>query len=153
MPRVAATSARSPRADDRVAPSDAQQIDGLIARFFSAFTTEHARRDGLALLRELFVSDAVIVKYAAQQAQRYTLDEFIAPRAELLRDGRLRDFSESELGQHTEIFANVAQRRSSYAKSGVLDGQAFQAQGVKLMQLMRMPDGWRLTSLLWEDEP
>lgn len=131
---------------------DAQQIDALVTRFFSAFTSENAERDGLALLRELFVPQASIIKYAANVPEYYTLDAFIAPRAELLRNGRLRDFREWELTQQTQIFANVAQRCSTYAKSGTLDGQAFSARGVKLLQLVRAHDGWRLSSLVWEDE-
>jgi hypothetical protein len=132
--------------------TDRREIDALSARFFAAFSVEGALRDGLGVLRELFVAQARIVRAGELGLEFYDLEQFIAPRAELLASGRLQDFVEHELNHRCEIFGNIAQRCSHYAKSGVLDGQAFQGRGVKLMQLVKTSRGWQLSALSWRDE-
>jgi hypothetical protein len=71
----------------------------------------------------------------------------------LLAGGSLLAFVERELSERTEIFGSIALRSSTYTKSGVLDGTPFEGRGVKLMQLAKTADGWRLSALSWEDEP
>jgi hypothetical protein len=131
---------------------DKHSIDTLVAAFFAAFSVENATRDGLALLRELFIREAVIVKGGAPP-QVWSVAQFIEPRARLLAGGSLVAFVEHELSERTEIFGSIALRSSTYAKSGVLDGTSFEGRGVKLMQLVKTAEGWRLSALSWEDEP
>lgn len=128
------------------------EIEQLVGRFFAAFGTPEAQRGDLSVLRELFAPQALIVKRADAAPEFFSLDAFIAPRAELLRSGRLRQFREWEIEHATEIFGDIAQRRSHYAKAGTLDGAQFEAKGVKLLQLVRRHDGWRLSALCWQDE-
>jgi hypothetical protein len=132
---------------------DKHSIDALAAAFFGAFSVEHAQRDGLGVLRDLFIPDAVIVKAGEATPRVWSVTQFIEPRARLLAGGSLVDFAERELSERTEIFGSIAVRSSSYAKSGVLDGTAFEGRGVKLMQLVKTEQGWLLSALSWEDEP
>ena len=78
--------------------------------------------------------------------------EFIAPREKLLNSGSLVDFEEREIRETTRIFGDVAQRFSHYRKSGVLDGTPFETHGMKSLQFVRTQDGWRISSLIWDDE-
>jgi hypothetical protein len=41
---------------------------------------------------------------------------------------------------------------SGYAKSGVSGGAAFEARGVISTQFALTPDGWRMASMIWDDE-
>jgi hypothetical protein len=132
---------------------DKHCIDALVTAFFGAFSVEHARRDGLASLRGLFIPGAVIVKAGGAAPEVWNVAQFIEPRARLLAGGSLVAFVERELSERTEIFGSIALRSSKYTKSGMLDGTAFEGRGVKLMQLVKMPEGWRLSALSWEDEP
>lgn len=132
---------------------DRSQIEALIARFFAAFGTPRAHAGDLGALRELFVPEALIVKWGATGPEFMALEAFLAPREALFRSGRLREFREWELDHATELFSDIAQRRSRYAKSWTVDGQRFEEQGVKLLQLVRTRDGWRLSSLCWQDDP
>jgi hypothetical protein len=70
----------------------------------------------------------------------------------LLSCGRLVEFFEEEVSGRTDLFGGVAQRFSVYRKSGVLDGVAFSARGVKTLQFVRTVDGWRISAVAWEDE-
>jgi hypothetical protein len=95
----------------------------------------------------------MIIKNLGAQLVVYSVPEFIAPRAELLSSGRLTGFTEAETTQHTQIWGAIAQRWSSYSKSGVLDGVPFTGGGWKSSQFVDTPDGWRFASLIWDDEP
>jgi hypothetical protein len=124
-------------------------IDALTAAFFAAFSSPD-RVPGIA---QLFIPQGVIIKNLDAQPVVYSVPEFIAPRLELLAGGRLTDFSEAETTERTEIWGTIAQRWSSYSKSGILDGQPFTGGGWKSSHFVDTPDGWRFASLIWDDEP
>jgi hypothetical protein len=50
------------------------------------------------------------------------------------------------------VFGDVAQHFCSYEKSGVQDGVPFTGRGMKTVQLVRMPEGWRISAVAWDDE-
>lgn len=124
-------------------------IDALAAAFFNAFSSP----DSVPGIARLFIPDGIIVKNLGAQPVVYSIPEFIAPRVELLASGRLTGFTEVETTERTEIWGTVAQRWSSYRKSGILDGRPFTGGGWKSSQFADTPDGWRFSSLIWDDEP
>jgi hypothetical protein len=123
-------------------------IDALTTAFFEAFSSP----DRVPLIAQLFIPQGMIIKNLGAQPVVYSVPEFIAPRLELLASCRLTDFSEAETAERTQIWGNVAQRWSSYRKSGILDGQPFTGGGCKSSQFVNTPEGWRLCSLIWDDE-
>ncbi|MBK3494158.1 hypothetical protein JFL43_04645 [Viridibacillus sp. YIM B01967] len=62
------------------------------------------------------------------------------------------NFKEEEVYEITEIFGNIAHRFSLYRKIGVLAGEAFDTMGMKTMQFIRTPCGWKISSIAWDDE-
>ncbi|WP_405652841.1 hypothetical protein OG581_22705 [Streptomyces sp. NBC_01386] len=81
------------------------------------------------------------------------MDEFIEPRRKLLSDGRLVEFSEWETSEHTQIAGDIAARFGEYRKSGVMNGEPFEGGGTKSIQFVRTPEGWRIASFTWYDQP
>jgi len=132
---------------------DRAQIDALVRRFFAAFTNRGDAIPTLAALPHYFAADAV-VRMGDKLGDVTTTDVhgFIAPRAELLLGGRLREFEEHETGQRTEIEGPIAQRWLRYEKRGVLDGAPFEGAGTKAMQFVRTRRGWKIASLAWSDD-
>jgi len=127
------------------------EIDRLTNSFFALF----CNRDGapeLDRIFDLFVPHGLIAKCTGPDPEISTLHEFIAPRQELLTNGSLSDFSESETSEHPHVFGNIAQRISTYKKSGWLDGVPFSTRGVKTFQFLRTRTGWRILSVTWDDE-
>ncbi|NKI68882.1 DUF4440 domain-containing protein [Collimonas pratensis] len=132
--------------------ADQSEIDALVRAFFSVFTNKNGARPEVDAIHRMFIPQGLIIKCHGDHREIYTLQQFIAPRLQLLTSGQLTDFQEQEVSARTDIFGGIAQRYSVYEKSGVLDGQAFHAYGVKTLQLIRMEDGWKMVSLAWEDE-
>jgi hypothetical protein len=127
------------------------EIDRLTDSFFALFCNRNGPPD-LERIFDLFVPNGVIAKCTGTEPEISTLQEFIAPRQELLTNGGLTDFSESETSERTEIFGNIAQRISTYQKSGDLDRVPFSTRGVKTFQFVRTRAGWRILSVTWDDE-
>ena len=94
----------------------------------------------------------LIVKSCGADFEAYDLALFIAPRRKLLEDGTLTEFGEWEVSERTEVLGQVAQRMSIYRKRGRLQGVPFDTHGVKSLQFVKTPAGWRIAALAWDDE-
>jgi hypothetical protein len=127
------------------------EIDALVAAFFRLFSNRGGRKVDLTLLFELFIPEGAIIKNIGPEPVIYDLKAFIAPREKLLNGGNLVDFWEQEVAERTDIFGNIAQRFSLYRKGGVQSGVGFVVMGMKTTQFVRTPNGWRMSSLVWDD--
>lgn len=127
-------------------------LDRLTASFFDAFTNENGKKLNVRALSELFIPEAMIIKNTDCAPIIYSLKQFIEPREKLLSEGNLMNFKEEEVYEITEIFGNIAHRFSLYRKIGVLSGEAFDTMGMKTMQFIRTPGGWKISSIAWDDE-
>ncbi len=134
------------QSDDEIA------IDDLTAVFFSAFTNRGGAMPNVDSLYEVFIPEARIVKNIDGSPEIYDVAGFIEPRRAVLTDGSLQDFSEEEFSANTVIFGNIAQRFSRYRKSWTAGGEKFEGGGAKSIQFVRTPQGWRIASLVWDDE-
>jgi len=132
--------------------SDKKAIDNLTRQFFSIFTNRDGAVPGFGIINDLFIPEGLIVKAFGPSPEVCSLDDFIEPRRVMLTDGTLTDFAEEETDEVTRILGNVAQRLSLYRKSGVRVEGPFEARGVKAFQFVRTPDGWRISSVAWDDE-
>ena len=133
--------------------SDAQgKIDALVANFFSAFDNRDGATPRLADLMNCFTDKATIVRRSDGGAELYTVREFALPRIELLTQGALLHFHETEVSSTTQIFDGIATRTSRYSKSGLLDGNDYSGSGTKCFQLVDLGTGWRIAALAWVDD-
>ena len=129
-----------------------EQIDDLIARFFSVFDNRKGSTPTLIELVACFTEKAIIVRRGDSGAEIYTLEEFAFPRVALLTHGALRNFHEHEISATTQLFDGIATHTSRYAKSGVLDGKEYSGSGTKCFQLVEAESGWRIAALAWVDD-
>lgn len=144
LPEVEASTAR--------VRNDKAQIDDIARRFFAGFTNKAGTLPAVGELARLFLSGAIVVKAVGAHPEIMDVRQFIAPREALLTDGRLVEFEELEVHEHTEVHGNVAQRWSTYRKSGILNGEPFEGAGQKSLQLVKTADGWKISALAWDDE-
>ena len=131
---------------------DRAAIAEVVKTFFAAFTSGPGVEARIEALRAAFLPEAVVVRTCGGVPVVYDVDGFLRPRAALLTDGTLVGFSEWELQGRTDVFGDVAQHFCSYAKEGVQDGVPFTGRGMKTLQLVRMPTGWRISGAAWDDE-
>lgn len=130
---------------------DERAIDELTGQFFDAFTNCGDAAPDVDRLYRLFAPDARIIKNVGAQPQVYDVAAFVEPRRAILTDGSLVDFCEKEISAKTEIFGNIAHRFSRYRKSWIAAGERCDGEGAKSLQFVRTPEGWKITSLIWDD--
>jgi len=131
---------------------DQSRIDALTGDFFRLFAPNADGKVSLEGIRRLFVARAMIAKACGEAFELYDLPQFIAPREKLLNEGTLAGFREWEESSRTDIFGCIAQRISFYRKSGRLNGVPFETRGVKTLQFVKTPRGWRISAVAWDDE-
>ncbi|WP_329226179.1 MULTISPECIES: GNAT family protein [unclassified Streptomyces] len=141
-----------PPASGSTAPADKAELDRLMTTFLGAFDNTNGSSPEVDLIRQVFIPQGMIISNTRTGPVVYDLDAFIEPRAKLLTDGTLTEFSEWEVSERTEIFESIAHRISQYRKSGFHDGERFEGAGRKTTQFVRTPVGWRMAALTWEDE-
>lgn len=132
--------------------ADKHAIDEVTAAFFNAFTNRGGAQPDVDVLYRLFIPEAVIVKTVGGSPVVYDVASFVEPRRTILTDGSLTDFREEETSEQTEVFGNIAQRFSRYSKSWVVSGERFAGAGTKSINFVRTPAGWKIASLVWDDE-
>lgn len=135
-----------------ISEDDRAALAGIVRTFFAAFTSGPDCAVRLDALRAVFLPEAVIVRTCGGEPAVYGVEGFIAPRQQLLTGGSLVDFREWEVWGQTEVFGDIAQHFCSYAKAGVQDGIPFTGRGMKTLQFVRTPAGWRISAAAWDDE-
>ena len=129
-----------------------EEIDAIVARFFSVFDNRSGAMPRFADLEECFTEKATIVRRSTSGADVYTVSEFGLPRIALLTGGGLRDFHEWETSSTTQVFSGIATRTSRYSKSGTMDAKPYAGSGTKCFHLVDLGAGWRIAALAWVDD-
>lgn len=132
--------------------ADRAEITRVVDTFFSAFVSGPQAADCGRVLREVLLPTAVVVRTCGGDPTAYTVEEFIAPRLELLTSGALQDFREWATDVRVDVFGDIAQVWCSYAKSWSQDGQDQHGRGMKSVQLVRNGRRWLVSAVAWDDE-
>jgi hypothetical protein len=128
------------------------ELDRLTAEFFSAVSFEAGEAPSYQNIYALFIEPGLLIKNSGAAPEVSSVRQFIEPRQATVAAGGLTQFREVELSETTEIFGNVAHRFSAYAKSGTLNGAAFEARGMIATQFILTPAGWKMSAMAWDDE-
>jgi RimJ/RimL family protein N-acetyltransferase len=132
--------------------ADKLSIDRLVKLFFNIFNNKNSSPD-LDLIYDICLPETLIIKKSKMDGlDVYDLRSFIEPRKLILSDGTLKQFEEHETDSETMITGNIAQRSSKYQKSGYLNANHFLETGNKFFQFIKTRDGWKISSVLWEDD-
>lgn len=129
-----------------------ENINNLVTSFFSIFDNRAGKRPDFDKLENMFIDGAFIIKRNDDHLEKMSISEFILPRKKLLTDGSLVEFNEWEIEQETIITMGIATRICKYGKNGILNGQQYIGKGEKHIQLLSMPLGWKIVSILWQDD-
>lgn len=79
----------------------------------------------------------------------FTVDEHRADAEDVLK---AIDFYEVETGHEIFVYGNIAHVVSRYDAYGDPEGSILLKRGINLIQLARTADGWKVYSVIWDDE-
>jgi len=132
---------------------DQLKIDELTNQFFRFIIPIKAvKKPHVQDIKKLFIKQGMIISNNSGEPIVYNLQEFIEPRKKMLTEGTLTNFSEYEISHKTEVFDHIAQRFSSYEKSGILNGIPFKTEGMKSIQFIKSDNQWKMVSVTWCDK-
>lgn len=123
----------------------------LLEAFLRGVSFETGQRPSYDELPPLFTDGARLLR-TGPVFDSWSVAEFVAARWAAFDSGQLTWFEETELAGETEQFGNVAHRFSAYAKRGATPGGPIDARGAISTQFARTDDGWRISSMAWDDE-
>ncbi|MEN3307321.1 MAG: hypothetical protein V7603_3523 [Micromonosporaceae bacterium] len=128
------------------------ELAELIEAFFRSVSFERGERPRYEAIRALFVDGGMLIRNTGDAPDFASVEEFIESRQAIFASGEMEMFCETEASAITELHGGVAHRWSTYDKAGVRGGVAFEARGLISTQFLRTADGWRMTSMAWDDE-
>src|SRR6187431_1587632 len=132
--------------------ADKIEINNLTKQFFNLFDNTNNKIPDWTIVQKICIPEIIIIKKTGLTEVVYNLTNFIEPRKTILSDGTLTNFQEQELQEETRIIGHIAHRQSRYQTTGIFPGKHFTETGNKLFQLMKTNDGWKINSLVWEDD-
>ena len=132
--------------------ADRAAIDDVMGRYFRAVSFEPGGRPTYDDLHELFVERGLLIRCSGDEPDIAGVADFVATLQRVLAEGSLTSFAERELAHVTELFGNVAQRFSHYAKQGTAADGGIDTRGAISTQLVRTDGRWRISSMAWDDE-
>lgn len=132
--------------------ADKFNIDQLTKSFFNIFTNSNKQQPNWSLIHTICLPETIIIKKSSNEEEVYNLNTFIEPRKKILSDGTLTEFEEYEIFEETRIIGNIAQRFSKFQKNGYFNKTHFKEQGNKLFQYVKTNNGWKISSVTWEDD-
>jgi len=135
----------------KITSADKIHIDNITKQFFDIFNNTHQRQPDWTTLYNICIDETIIIKKTGLTQIIYDVASFIEPRKAILTNGTLTNFREIELDEETKIAGHIAQRYSNYQKTGNLNGTDFTENGTKLFQFIKTINGWKINSLVWED--
>jgi hypothetical protein len=133
------------------AREDEREIAALLAEVYEALSGPPGERDWLRF-RRCYASDARMMP--SRRTERgivreiFDLDRYIESRSALLAQTA---FYEREVARRTLVFGDIAHAWSVYEARFALDGPVA-LRGVNSVQLHRGDSGWRIVSVLWDNE-
>jgi ribosomal-protein-serine acetyltransferase len=149
-PMTAPTTGPTTTVDD-VAAVDVVVV-GLLLEFFGAVSFPAGGRPAYTRALDLFRPEGRLVKGSTEPPESLGVREFVDDRQRLYDAGELTWFEEAELSGRTDVFGRIAHRYSRYVKRGCLSGAEFAVEGVISTQFVNGPSGWRIVSMIWDDE-
>lgn len=132
--------------------ADKFEIDQLTKSFFNIFTNINKQQPNWNIIHTICLSETLLIKKSNREEEIYNLNTFIEARKKTISDGTLTEFEEYETFEETKIIYNIAQRISKFQKNGYFNEIYFKEKGNKLFQYLKTNNGWKISSVIWEDD-
>ncbi len=129
-----------------------QAIEKTIEALFNAISFKLGEEPNMHKLKPLFIDHGILINYNDPEPLMLPVDDFIVHFNRQFSDGLITQLEDREIHSKTEIFGRIAHRVSYYeARFDAGDAEPF-AVGVNSIQLMKIGDEWKITSMAWNDD-
>ena len=102
-------------------------------------------------IKYFFIPQAQLINFITDTAQILSIDDFVKAFKIYVESTKIQTFYEQEIYGRTDQFGNIAQRISSY-KTYINSPDIVKERGVNSFQLIKTPQGWKVSSIIWNVE-
>ena len=102
-------------------------------------------------MQTAFIPQAQLINYITDTAQILSINDFTRAFKNYVETTKIETFQEQEIYGRTDQFGKIAQRISSY-KTYVNSLDVVKERGVNSFQLIKTPQGWKVSSIIWDLE-
>ena len=102
-------------------------------------------------IKKPFIPQAHFISFSNDSLGVLTLDQFVDYYKSYIEANNVSAFFEEEISGTTDQFGKVAQRISSY-RTFLNSADTAAQRGVNSFQLVKTPEGWRVSSIIWDIE-
>jgi hypothetical protein len=113
-----------------------------------SFTNRQPRYDSI---KYAFIPQAQLINFISDTAQILSINDFVKAFKTYVESTKIQTFNEQEIYGRTDEFGNIAQRISSY-KTYINSPDIVKERGVNSFQLVKTPQGWKVSSIIWNVE-
>jgi hypothetical protein len=131
---------------------DERSIDTLLTRLYEVISFEVGGQPDWSAMRALFSLHARITHVTPEGIDYMNFDDFREMASGLLASGVFTSFWEYEVARSVRRFGAIAHVLSAYESKENRSAELPFARGINSLQLIREPDGWKVLSLLWDEE-
>jgi len=102
-------------------------------------------------IKYAFIPQAQLIDFITDTAQILSIDDFVKAFKAYVDSSKIQTFYETEMYGRTDQYGNIAQRISSY-KTYINNLDIVKERGVNSFQLIKTPQGWKVSSIIWNVE-
>lgn len=132
--------------------NEQRSIEKTIKNLFRAISFRQGEEPNMHKIKSLFIGEGILINYNDPEPLVLPVDEFIVHFNKQFSDGIMTQLEDREIFAETKVFGRIAHRFSYYeARFDKNDEKPF-AVGVNSIQLMKINDEWKITSMAWNDD-
>jgi hypothetical protein len=146
----ATTNSNAVKESGYTAPDEAA-IKKAVDDAYAAISFKNGEQPRYDSIQYSFIPEAQLINFIADTAQILSISDFVKAYKNYVASTKIKIFNEQEIYGHTDQFGNIAQRISSY-KTYVNSEDIVKERGVNSFQLIKTPQGWKVSSLIWDPE-
>jgi hypothetical protein len=141
----------APENDQQHKMPDEDAIKKAVADAYQIISFRAGQTLNYDSIRTSFIPQAQLMDFRTDSLQVLSLDQFIVFYKDFLKSAGIKSFYEKEVFGKTDQFGKIAQRISTYA-SYINTMDSVGERGVNSFQLVKTPNGWRVSSIIWDVE-
>jgi hypothetical protein len=130
---------------------DEQAIKKAVDDAYGAISFKKGDTPRYDSIKNYFIPKAQLINFRSDSMQVTSIGQFVYLYRSFIEGDSVKMFYEKELYGKTEQFGKVASRVSTY-KTFLNTMDKPEELGVNLFQLVKTPEGWKVSSIIWDVE-
>jgi hypothetical protein len=130
---------------------DETAIKKAVDDAYAAISFKNGAKPNYDSIKYAFIPQAQLIEFITDTAQILSIDNFVKAFKTYVDSSKIETFYETELYGRTDQYGNIAQRISSY-KTYINSSDIVKERGVNSLQLIKTPQGWKVSSIIWNVE-